>query len=121
MLTPGAPYSTPAIPSNTTQFIILLSDGLNTQDRWWGNGSTESTTQDGYIDARENSTCTNAKAAGITIYSLYVNINGSDGDSAPLSNCASDSSKYFVITSSSQIATDFAFIAQQITNLRVSK
>ena len=121
MLTPGSPYATPTVPSNTSRFIILLSDGLNTQDRWWGDGSTENSTDDGNIDTRENSTCTAAKHDGVTVYSLYVNINNSDGDSAPLSNCASDSSKYFVISSASQIATDFAFIAQQITNLRVSK
>ena len=59
--------------------------------------------------------------AGVIIYSLYVNINNSDGDSAPLQNCATDASKYFVVTSSSQIATDFSSIAEQITNLRVSR
>jgi Flp pilus assembly protein TadG len=120
-LTPGNPYGTPAVPASTTRYIILLSDGLNTQDRWYGNGMTESTTLDGNIDSREEKTCDAAKADGVVIYALYVNINGSDGDSAPLQYCASDSSKYFVLTSSSQIATDFATIAQQITNLRVSK
>jgi Flp pilus assembly protein TadG len=121
MLTPGNPYGTPAVPANTARYIILLSDGLNTQDRWWGNGSSENTTDDQSIDDRENKACAAAKADGVIIYSLYVNINNSDGNSAPLSNCATDSSKYFVLSSSSQIAGAFAAIAQQITNVRVSK
>ncbi len=33
-LTNVSPYNAPPVPSNTTRYIILLSDGLNTQDRW---------------------------------------------------------------------------------------
>ena len=47
--------------------IILLSDGLNTQDRWYGNGFT--LTQ--VMIARGS--CDNIKAAGVTIYSIQVN------------------------------------------------
>ena len=37
----GGPLTAPAMDSNYTyqQVIILLSDGLNTQDRWYGDGS----------------------------------------------------------------------------------
>ena len=120
MLTPGAPYGTPSVPSNTSRYIILLSDGLNTQDRWWGNGSTEGSVQDGYIDDREKATCDAAKADGVIIYSIYLNIGG-DADSAPLAYCASDSSKYFELTTTSAVVTTFNSIAQQITALRVSQ
>mgnify|MGYP001553906507 CR=1 FL=1 len=119
MLTPGNPYGTPSVPPNTTRYIILLSDGLNTQDRWWGNGQ-EGTSDDAKIDDRMDLTCTNAKADGIVIYTLYVNIGGAN-DSVPLQKCATDSSKYFKLTSASQISTAFATIAAQITNVRVSK
>jgi hypothetical protein len=108
------------VPANTSRFIILLSDGLNTQDRWWGNGSTEGTSDDAKIDDREKKTCDAAKADGITIYSIYLNIGG-DAESAPLSYCASDSSKYFELTTTSAVVTTFNQIAQQITNVRVSK
>jgi Flp pilus assembly protein TadG len=118
-LTPGLPYGTPSVPANTSRYIIILSDGLNTEDRWWGNGSTESTTQDGNIDTRMNAVCTAAKADGIIVYSIYVNIGGTDGNSAPLQNCASDSSKYFALTTTNGVVTAFAQIAEQITNVRV--
>ena len=71
-------------------------------------------TEDGYIDAREKTTCDNAKADGIIIYSIYLNIGG-DANSAPLAYCASDSSKYFALTSTNAVVSTFNQIAQQIT------
>lgn len=120
LLTPGNPYSAPTVPPNTSRYIILLSDGLNTQDRWWGNGYTEMSIEDGYIDSREKETCDNAKADGIIIYSIYLNIGG-DADSAPLAYCASDSSKYFALTSTTAVVSTFNQIAQQITAVRISR
>jgi Flp pilus assembly protein TadG len=119
MLTPGDPYGTPALPANTARYIILLSDGLNTQDRWWGDGATEGTQQDANIDTRENDTCSAAKADGVIIYTIFLDIGGAHGDSAPLRNCATDSSKYFDLTSTNTVVTTFNQIAQQITNVRV--
>jgi Flp pilus assembly protein TadG len=120
-ITTGNPYGAPALPANTARYIILLSDGLNTQDRWWGNGYTEGTTEDGYIDDREKKTCDAAKADGVIIYTIFLDIGGAHGDSAPLEYCASDSSKYFDLTTTSAVVTTFNQIAQQITNVRVSR
>jgi Flp pilus assembly protein TadG len=119
----GAPYGAPAVPDDTTRYIIFFSDGLNTLNRWWGDGSTENTTADGYIDAREKAACDAAKADGIVIYSIYVNVGnaGGSGNSAPLQYCASDPTKYFALTTTSGVVTTFNQIAQQITNVRVVK
>src|SRR6185437_1630883 len=83
MLTPGDPYSTPSVPANTSRVIILFSDGLNTQDRWYGNGSTEGNSYDGSIDTRMHSVCSAAKTDGVTIYSIFVHI-GTNGSSSAL-------------------------------------
>jgi hypothetical protein len=115
------PYSPGALPANTARYIILLSDGLNTQDRWWGDGLTEGTTEDGYIDDREKKTCDAAKADHIVIYSIFLDIGGAHGDSAPLKYCATDTSKYFDLTTTSGVVTTFQQIGQQITNVRVSR
>jgi Flp pilus assembly protein TadG len=115
-LTPGAPYGTPSLPANTSQFIILVSDGLNTQDRWHGDGSNQSAS----VDARMASACANAKAAGITIYTIFVDLGGTQGNSTVLQNCATDSTKYFDLKTSGAIITTFNSIAQQLTSLRVS-
>jgi hypothetical protein len=116
-LTSGTPYSAPSLPANTTPYIILVSDGLNTQDRWYGNGSSQSTS----VDTRMSNACTNAKAAGIVIYTIFVDLNGTQGNSSVLQSCATDSSKYFDLTTSSAIITTFNQIAQEITAVRVSR
>jgi len=115
-LTNSDPLNPGSVPANTTRYIIILSDGLNTQDRWYGNGSSQSTS----VDNRMNAVCTNAKADGIIVYALFVDIGGTQGNSTVLQNCASDPSKYWDLTSASQINAAFAAIGQQITNLRVA-
>jgi hypothetical protein len=121
MLTPGDPYATPAVPANTSRYIIMLSDGLNTQDRWWGDGSVEGSADDDKIDQREKDTCDHAKADGVIIYTIFLDIAGTHGDSAALLYCASDPTKYYDLTSNSAVVTTFNQIAQQITNVRVVK
>src|SRR5579871_613720 len=83
-LTGGGPFTMPAEDPNYTyqHVIILLTDGLNTQDRWY----TDQTS----IDNRQALTCTNAKAAGVTLYMIQVNTDGSPTSSL-LQNCATDS------------------------------
>lgn len=116
-LTQGDPLDPPALPANTQRFIILLSDGLNTQNRWSGDGGNQSAD----VDGRMALACSNAKADGITVYAVFVDIGGTQGNSSVLQNCASDAGKYFDLTSSSQIVSAFQAIGQQITNLRVSQ
>ncbi len=110
----GGPFSVPPMDSNYTyqQVIILLTDGLNTQDRWY--------TSQNSIDARQQLTCNNAKAAGVTLYTIQVNTSG-DPTSTLLQNCASSSDKFFLLTSASGIATVFNQIGTNLTKLRVAK
>jgi Flp pilus assembly protein TadG len=115
----GGPYGTvPALDPNYTyqQVIILLTDGLNTQDRWYGNGSNVST----QVDARQQITCANIKAAGITLYTIQVNTDG-DPTSTLLQNCASTSDKFFLLTSASQIVTTFNQIGTALSQLRIAR
>jgi Flp pilus assembly protein TadG len=108
-----APFTVPPKDPNFKyiETIILLSDGLNTQDRWYTNASS--------IDARQQKTCDNLKAAGFTIYAIQVNTGG-DPTSALLQYCASDSSKFYLLTSSTQIDTAFNQIGTALTNLRLA-
>jgi hypothetical protein len=118
LMTPGSPITDPGtLPANTQQVIILLSDGLNTMDRWSGAGWGD----DSGTDARMAQVCSNAKAAGITIYTVFVDLNGAIGNSSVLQSCASDASKYFDLTTSGAIVDAFNQIGQQITNLRVTQ
>jgi Flp pilus assembly protein TadG len=112
------PLTVPALDPNYhyQQIIILLTDGLNTQDRWYGNGSSPSS----QVDARQQILCSNIKAAGITIYAVQVNTDG-DPTSTLLQQCASDSSKFFLLTSSSEIITTFNSIGTSISQLHLSR
>ena len=113
-LTGGGPFTAPAMDADYTysQVIILLTDGLNTQDRWY---STQSK-----IDARQQITCGNIKAAGITLYTIQVNTGG-DPTSSLLKNCASTSDKFFLLTSADQIVKTFDTIGTNLSKLYVAK
>jgi hypothetical protein len=110
----AAPFTIPAKDANYkyNEVIILLTDGLNTQNRF---STTQST-----IDARTAKACENVKNAGITIYALQVNTDG-DPTSTMLQQCASDAAKFFLVTSSSQIATIFSQIGTNLSKLRIAK
>ncbi|MGH6870620.1 MAG: pilus assembly protein TadG-related protein [Rhizomicrobium sp.] len=115
--TSGNPFSPGSLPANTTQVLIILSDGLNTQDRWYGDGSNQSTS----VDSRMSQVCTNAKTAGFVIYAVFVDLNGTQGNSTVLQNCATDTDHYYDLTTSGAIITAFNTIATQITQLRVAQ
>ena len=112
----GAPFNAPAKDPNYTNkdAIILLSDGLNTQNRWYSNASQ--------IDARQKVLCDNAKAAGITIYTVHVNTGSPpDPTSAVLQYCASSPDKFFLVTSASQTVSVFSTIGTSLSKLRVAR
>jgi len=113
-----APFTIPAFDPTYTykQIIILLTDGLNTQDRWYGDGYNTST----QVDARQQILCTNIKIAGVIVYTVQVNTGG-DPTSTLLQNCATDPSYFFLLTSASQIVTTFQSIGTALSNLRLSQ
>ena len=113
-LTQSDPFNAPAKDANYQykDAIVVLSDGLNTQNRWYNNASQ--------IDARQKILCDNAKAAGITVYTIQVNTGG-DPTSSVLQYCAQNTSSFYLVTSASQTASVFNQIGTQLTKLRVSK
>jgi hypothetical protein len=107
-LTSDVPLNAPVATFDTEKVIILMSDGMNTEDRW----STDQAT----IDARMKSACDNVKADGVTVYTVLVMA----GNSSVLKSCASDSSKYFALTSTDQLITTFDSIATKLSKLRLT-
>jgi Flp pilus assembly protein TadG len=110
----GGPFTVPDMDPafKYQQVIILLTDGLNTQDRWY------STATD--IDARQQITCDNVKAAKVDLYTIQVNTGG-DPTSTLLQNCASDPTKFYLLTSADQITATFQTIGTNLTKLRVAQ
>lgn len=134
----GGPLATRDYLPDTqyTPIIILLSDGLNTQDRWYGNGRDHSSETDARMyDSNGAGTCANIKNSPITIngekrdiviYTVQVNTGG-DPESALLKNCASSTEtepkgqKFFHLKSATDIISTFDTIGTSLSQLRVSK
>jgi Flp pilus assembly protein TadG len=106
-----APLNAPAKDPNYKyqDIVILLTDGLNTENRW---SETQSP-----VDQRTQKACSNIKAAGVTLYTVLV----MSGNSSLLRSCASDSSKYFVVDNANQLIATFNTIGGQLAQLHLSK
>jgi hypothetical protein len=125
------PLNAPAEDPNYTyaHAIIILSDGLNTEDRWpaYGNGQTQF---GGQIDTRQRALCDNIKAVLdpktgkplYTIYTIQVNTGTpADATSPVLSYCASAPENFYLLYSSSQVVTAFNSIGTSLSKLRVAR
>lgn len=112
----SAPFPAPVKDSRYTykDYIVLLSDGQNTQNRWYNNAAD--------IDARQAILCQNVKDAGVTIYTIQINTGtgkNKDPESAVLKNCATE--KFQQITVANQTSDAFKEITNDLARLRVSK
>jgi hypothetical protein len=116
----AAPFVIPAKDPlyKYTEVIILMSDGLNTQNRFSSKQSD--------IDAREAITCNNAKDSGITIYTVQVNTGG-DPTQMVLKNCASKpddnppGEKFFELKQANQLVSTFNQIGTALSNIRIAQ
>ena len=110
----ASPFTIPAKDPDFkyNEVIILMSDGLNTQNRFSSSQSA--------IDARELTTCTNAKNAGIVIYTVQVNTGG-DPTQNVMKNCATTTDKFTEIKQANQMVSAFNSIGTALTNLRIAQ
>jgi Flp pilus assembly protein TadG len=109
LLSPNEPFQAPPPAPDLDKVIVILTDGLNTQNRW---SQTEST-----IDARTQKACDNIKAANIKLYTVRV----IDGDVSLLQGCATKPSMYYDVQQANQLNAVFSSIAQNLANLRIAQ
>jgi hypothetical protein len=109
ILTPGEPITNAAPFGSVQKFVILMTDGMNTQNRW--------TTNPVLIDDRTKQVCTNIKNAGIQIYTIGT----PDANASLLKDCATSPDMYFGITDGSELDPVFQQIASRISKLRLSR
>ncbi|MEX2128548.1 MAG: TadE/TadG family type IV pilus assembly protein [Xanthobacteraceae bacterium] len=112
VFTQGVAYNT----DNLQKYIILLTDGDNTQDRW--------SSSEWSINNRTAAACNNIKALlkpngdpQIKIYTVRV----IDGNANLLQNCATNSSMYYDVQNASELSSVFSSIGAEIANLHLSK
>ena len=137
--TPVKPYGT----SNNKKIIVFMTDGFNnwepddSQNKGvyssFGyyhnnrigsqtvNGSTQTATASNnraYLDAAFLQACTNAKNAGIEIYTVAFTISNAPIDAqgqTTVQNCATDSGHYFKATNGTELNSFFQSIGQSVT------
>ncbi len=122
----GGPLTAPPKDSNYKyqEVIVLMSDGLNTQNRW--NQAQTPVDNRMFQTGNGSGTCANIKNAGITIYTVHVNTGG-DPTSTLLQNCAGgpekfiDPSKFYMVTTASGLGAVFSAIGTNLTKLRVAQ
>ncbi|WP_439575982.1 vWA domain-containing protein [Phreatobacter sp.] len=108
VLSSGVPFQETGAQPDVLRYMILLTDGDNTQNRFTSNS--------GQIDARTTLGCNAVKAAGITLFTVRV----IEGNETLLRNCATNPSMYFNVTSSGGIGDAFKAITSMIKRMRLS-
>jgi Flp pilus assembly protein TadG len=110
MLTPNEPLTAAqVVRPDVEKVIILLTDGLNTANRF-----TNAASQ---IDARTAAVCDNIRAAKIKMFTVRV----IEGNAALLQGCATSSNMFYDVQVSSQLKDVFASIAASLSGVRLSK
>lgn len=105
LFTEGVAYGT----ENRTKYVILMTDGDNTKNRFGDGTST--------MNSRTASVCTAIKNAGIKIYSIRL----ISGNASLLQNCASQPSMYYDVQDASELSAVFSSIGTEIANLHLSR
>ena len=107
-----------ATTGDVQKFLVLLTDGNNTMNRWGGNGA-EGNSYVPQIDARIKLACQNARngaTAAVTVFTIRV----IDGNAALLKDCASKPEYYFPAASAADIAPAFKAILNKIAGIRLT-
>src|SRR3954454_23559378 len=97
------------VKPDVEKVMILLTDGLNTANRF--------TTVPSQIDARTAAVCDNIKKANIKLYTVRV----IEGNLALLQGCASAANMFFDVQVASDLKAVFTSIAASLSGARLSK
>jgi Flp pilus assembly protein TadG len=109
-LTAGEPFTQAgSVRPDVDKVMILLTDGLNTANRFTNNPSQ--------IDARTAMVCDNIKKAKIKLYTVRV----IEGNLALLQGCASASNMFYDVQVASQLKDVFTSIAASLSGAHLSK
>jgi len=137
-LSPSAPFAD-GVEYNSKRYkkiIVLMTDGQNTNadasnsnDSYYsgigyiwqnriGITSGNATTRRNRLDLKQSQACTNAKNAGITIYTVRLE---TPGDATVMKNCATEPDYFYDVDDSEDLEDAFMAIANSIQNLRITQ
>ncbi|MCA0400651.1 MAG: pilus assembly protein [Proteobacteria bacterium] len=117
MLSGAAPFAEASGDADTERFMILLTDGLNTQDRWNNSESAMNNDTRAMCDAiTERGVAEAAKKLRIKLYTVLV----IEGNETLLKNCASNPSMFKYVKDASELNKVFKDIADEISQIRLT-
>jgi Flp pilus assembly protein TadG len=109
-LTQSEPFTQAQVVKNDVEkVLILLTDGLNTQNRF--------TTNPTQIDKRTDVACNNLKKEKIRVFTVRV----IEGNVPLLQGCASAPNMFYDVQVASQLTPVFASIAASLSGARLAK
>ena len=139
VLSPDAPFTEgrPYGDTDNDKFLIVMTDGENWhQARSNHNkstyhafgyaakgrlGSTYTTTAlINQMNTKTLAACTNAKAAGIRVYTIAFRLEGNPATTALLANCASGPAEAYVASNGTALIQAFESIGREIARVRVA-
>lgn len=139
LLSPEAPYTTARSFHDVSnqKFIILMTDGQNTYNRYsnpnwtfygaFGYGVKErlgttnsSNAMLAQMNAKTLAACANAKAQGITVYTIAFRLESDPATLSLLSSCATSVDKAYRAGDGSALINTFQAIAREIAQLRIA-
>lgn len=139
LLSPKPPFAegVPYDDKNTRKFVVLMTDGQNAsfvassanasiysglgfswQNRIWSNANTTAA-RTAAMNARLSTLCSNMKNAGITIFTVRVEV--TEGTSDILRNCATSTDKFYDVQNSATLTDAFKAIGSQMSEMRISR
>ena len=141
-LSPNGPFADAVPyddPDNSNKVIVLMTDGQNQntassntnasfyggagyiwQGRFGITSGTSSQRRDA-MDSRLLTTCANAKAAGIIIYTMTLDVSAEPDAKTMMQQCASSLDKYYDVADASDLDATFKSIGYSVRKLYVSR
>jgi Mg-chelatase subunit ChlD len=131
--THGRPYS----DRENTKYLILMTDGENNHQAMsnhnksiyhafgyasngrLGTGSS-SAALSSQMNSKTRAACENAKAAGITIYTIAFRLEQDANTRALLASCASSAAEAYLASNGASLVQAFEAIAREIAKLRIA-
>lgn len=115
---------------NTEKIVVIMTDGefnisycngVMSKNYYQGSDRINCNATNGSPTSQAKSLCTAMKAEGITVYTVGYDISNNSTAKSLLSDCASDSAKYYLSSSTAELEAAFSYIADEIVSLRLSK
>src|SRR5690606_4312185 len=101
--------------------IVLMTDGDNVPYNQYSAYGSYPGLSDNNLDSKVTSVCNNAKAKGVTLYTITFQSGISNSTRALFRNCASKEEFYFDAPNNQDLVEVFENIANQLSQLHIVK